>query len=63
MTGSTAPTMASLLADIKTVATSALGFVGDVTSAIMGDPFLLFTVGFLFLGGVIGILGRLLSRN
>lgn len=55
--------MTTFLADLTTIASSVLGFVGNVTSEIMGDPFLLFTVGVLFLGAVIGIIGRLLSRN
>lgn len=37
--------------------------VSSATTIIVGDPFLLFTVIFLFAGGVIGILGRLLSRR
>ncbi len=59
----TTSTMTTFLADLTTIASSVLGFVGNVTSEIMGDPFLLFTVGVLFLGAVIGIIGRLLSRN
>lgn len=59
----TTTTLSSFLADLTTIATSVLGFVGNVTAEIIGDPFLLFTVGILFLGAVIGIVGRLLSRN
>jgi hypothetical protein len=55
--------LSSFLADLTTIATSVLGFVGNVTAEIVGDPFLLFTVGILFLGAVIGIVGRLLSRG
>ena len=54
--------MTTFLADLTTIASSVLGFVGNVTSEIMGDPFLLFTVGVLFLGAVIGIIGRQIGR-
>lgn len=59
----TASTMSTFLQSLSTIATSVLGFVGNVTAEIMGDPFLLFTVGILFLGAVIGIVARLLRRG
>ena len=37
--------------------------ITDILNLIMNQPFLLFTVVFLFAGGLIGLLGRLLSRN
>lgn len=40
-----------------------LDSVVDACATIVGNPFLLFTVLFLFAGGVIGIIGRLLSRD
>lgn len=43
--------------------TEILEAVVAACSTIVSTPFLLFTVLFLFAGGVIGILGRLLSRN
>lgn len=55
--------MATLLADLGTVATNVITFVGNVCETIVGQPLLLLTVGFLFIGGVVGIFGRLLSRN
>lgn len=55
--------MADLLADLGTVVTSALTTIPKITAVITGDPLLLMTTGFLFLGGCIGIIGRLLSRN
>lgn len=58
-----ANTMTSLLSDLGTVATSCLTYVGNVCSTIVDQPLLLLTVGFLFIGGVIGIFGRLLSRG
>lgn len=56
-------TMASLIADLSTVVTAVFGWVATVASTITSTPILLLTVGFLVLGGAIGIFGRLLSRN
>ena len=55
--------MGTLLTTIGEVATSALTYVGNVCTTIVAQPLLLLTVGFLFIGGVIGIFGRLLSRG
>ena len=59
----TTSTMTSLLTDLGTVGTSVLDTVSDVAGVIVAQPLLLLTVGFLFIGGVIGIFGRLLSRS
>lgn len=56
-------TMATLIADLGTVAAEVLGTVGDVASTIVSTPILLFTTGILFLGGAVGIFGRLLSKS
>lgn len=56
-------TMSTMLTDLGTVVTQALSTVGDVCTTIVSEPLLLMTTGFLFLGGAIGIVGRLLSRN
>lgn len=55
--------MTELLTSLGAVATSVLTYAVNVANAVMGNPLLLLTVGFLFIGGVIGIFGRLLSRN
>lgn len=55
--------MADLLTKLGSVATETLSTVADVCTTIVGQPLLLLTVGFLFIGGVIGIFGRLLSRG
>lgn len=55
--------MATLLGSLGEVATEVLDFALQVANTIMGNPLLLLTVGFLFIGGVVGIFGRLLSRN
>ena len=56
-------TLATLVADFGTIATAIFGQIGTIADTIVGSPLLLFTTGFLFLGGCIGIFGRLLSRN
>lgn len=63
MTEPTIPTMATLLADLGTVGTEVLEYVADVCTTIVDQPLLLLTVGFLFVGGCVGIFGRLLSRG
>lgn len=55
--------MSSLLSDLGTVVTETLGWTVEAVETIVGNPFLLMTTGILVLGGAIGILGRLLSRN
>lgn len=55
--------MAGLLGELGTVVTEALSWTVEAVNTIVGNPFLLMTTGFLVLGGAIGILGRLLSRN
>ena len=55
--------MSALLTQLGTVATAVLDTVADVAGVIVAHPLLLLTVGFLFIGGVIGIFGRLLSRS
>lgn len=56
-------TMATLLADLSTVVTQIFTWIGTIATTITSTPLLLFTVGFLAIGGAIGIFGRLLSRN
>lgn len=55
--------MGSLLNSLGAVATGVWAQITKIASTIVDTPLLLFTVGFLFLGGCIGIFGRLLSRN
>lgn len=55
--------MADLLTTLGEVATSVIQYVGTVCTTIVNQPLLLLTVGFLFIGGVVGIFGRLLSRG
>lgn len=55
--------MAELLADIALIVTQIMTWVTTVATTIVDTPLLLLTVGFLMIGGAIGIFGRLLSRG
>lgn len=55
--------MANLISQFSTIGTAIFGQVQTISQTIVDDPLLLFTTGFLFIGGCIGIFGRLLSRN
>lgn len=55
--------METFLSDMTTSFPTILDAVVDACATIVGSPFLLFTCIFLFAGGVVGVLGRLLSRN
>lgn len=55
--------MAAFMSNMTTSFPVVLAGVVDACTYIVGNPFLLFTCIFLFAGGVIGVLGRLLSRN
>ena len=59
----TTGTMATLISSFGEVATAIFTQVTEIASTIVETPLLLFTTGFLFLGGCVGIFGRLLSRN
>lgn len=55
--------MSGFLSDVGTVVTQVMTWVGTVASTIVSTPILLFTTGFLAIGGAIGIFGRLLSKR
>lgn len=56
-------TMATLISSFGEVATAIFTQITEIADTIVSTPLLLFTTGFLFLGGCVGIFGRLLSRN
>ena len=58
-----ATTMATFLTSVGAVVTDVIGWVGQSAETIMTTPILLFTTGFLAIGGSVGILGRLLSKR
>lgn len=55
--------MADLLSSLALVADAVLDQVIVICSTIVAQPLLLLTVGFLFIGGCVGIFGRFLSRG
>lgn len=59
----TATAMETLLSNFALIGTAIWTQVTEVATTITETPLLLFTTGFLFLGGCVGIFGRLLSRN
>lgn len=61
--GTSAPTLATLMSTLSEGFTVILTAVASACTTIVNTPFLLFTCVFLFAGGVVGIIGRLLSRN
>lgn len=56
-------TVSSLITDLSAIGTGIWTQVTTVAEKITTTPILLLTVGFLFVGGVVGIFGRLLSRG
>lgn len=59
----TGHTITELLGDLGTGVTQVFTWVPQAANTIVENPFILLTTIFLVTGGVIGILGRLLSRN
>ena len=55
--------MADFLSNISEIVTAIIGWASSVCTTIVQTPILLFTVGFLAIGGAVGIFGRLLSRG
>lgn len=65
-TSTPAPTpspMANFVGEMGDGFTVIMTNVASACATIVSNPFLLFTCIFLFAGGVVGIIGRLLSRN
>lgn len=57
-------TLTGFVAQLYSVFTaSVLPAMGDIGTEIISNPFLSFTVVFLFAGGIIGLFGRILSRG
>ena len=55
--------MVELLGEIGTIVSQIMSTIGTIATSIVSTPILLLTVGFLFIGGCVGIFGRLLSRS
>lgn len=55
--------LATLLTNIGTIVTNVLGWVTDVADKIVSTPLLYLSLGFFVIGGVCGLIGRMLSKN
>ena len=55
--------MGTFLGNVGTVVSQIINWIGSALDLITSNPFLLFTVGFLALGGAIGMIGRLIQRG
>lgn len=55
--------MADLITNFTPMVANIFTWVGTVCDTIVSEPLLLMTTGFLVVGGVVGIFGRLLSRG
>lgn len=53
----------ALLSSIATIVTSILGWVTSVADTITSTPLLYLSLGFFVIGGVCGLIGRMLSKN
>lgn len=53
----------TLLSSIATIVTSILGWVTSVADTITSTPLLYLSLGFFVIGGVCGLIGRMLSKN
>lgn len=55
--------MADLLSNIATIVTQILTWVTAVCSTITSTPLLYLSLGFFVIGGVCGLIGRMLAKN
>lgn len=55
--------MAQFLLDLGEIWTAVTGYFVDILGLFVSEPVLLITVGFFFIGGVIGLTMRLLRQN
>lgn len=55
--------MEAMLSNFALIGTAVWTQVTTISQTITEDPLMFFTTGFLFIGGCVGIFGRLLSRN
>lgn len=64
MSTTTTPDLAAFMTTLLGILTgSIVPGITAIANMIIGTPFLSFTVAFLFAGGIIGLFGRVLSRN
>lgn len=59
----TTTALATLLSNIASIVTQILTWVGAVCETIVSTPLLYLSLGFFVIGGVCGLIGRMLSKN
>lgn len=59
----TTTAIGTLLENIATIVTQVLQWVGAVCNTIVSTPLLYLSLGFFVIGGVCGLIGRMLSKN
>lgn len=60
MTASSASGMSAIIADVNSLVTAAIGWVGDYVDAITGNPLILMFVIVAFVGLGVGLIRRLI---
>lgn len=55
--------MADLLATIGTIVTELLGWIGDVAGLMVSEELFVIPLAFFFIGGVCGLIGRILAKS
>ncbi len=55
--------LTTLLSNIAEIVTALLSHVGSVASTITSTPLLYLSLGFFVIGGVCGLIGRMLAKN
>lgn len=55
--------LTTLLGNIASIVTQVLTWVGNVCTTITSTPLLYLSLGFFVIGGVCGLIGRMLSKN
>lgn len=63
MANETITTLAALFTAIGTNVSTVLGWIGDVCGTIINTPLLAMSLVFFAIGGVSGLIGRLLSKS
>lgn len=58
-----ATALSTLLTNIGSIVTQILSWVGNVCETIVSTPLLYLSLGFFVIGGVCGLIGRMLSKN
>lgn len=56
-------TMSALLTTIGTIVTQLLAWIGDVATLMVTEELFVIPLAFFFIGGVCGLIGRILAKS